>query len=91
MNNISFLIEKLDEEELIMRLKYFCILNNKFIVDLKKYRIDELQKLIIHYDIDVNDILDEDLLEIAEKWYEEKQLKIDLERKLIKKAFDETM
>jgi hypothetical protein len=86
MNNISFLIEKLDEEELIMRLKYFCILRNKFIVDLKKYRIDELQKLIIHYDIDVNDILDEDLLEIAKKWYEEKQLKIDLERKLIQKA-----
>jgi hypothetical protein len=63
-----------------MRLKYFCILKNKFIVDLTKYEIDELRKLIVYYDIDVNDILDEDFLEIAIEWYDKKQILITNEK-----------
>jgi hypothetical protein len=68
---------KLNRNELLVVLKYHSYTNNNFICDLEKYDTDELRKLIKYYDFDVDEDIDEDLLEIAEKWYNEKQEVID--------------
>jgi hypothetical protein len=68
---------KLNRDELLVVLKYYSYMNDKFICDLEKYDKDELQKLVKYYDIDIDEDIDEELLQNALEWFNEKQLVID--------------
>jgi hypothetical protein len=78
---------KLNRNELLVVLKYHSYINNNFICDLHLYDTDELRKLVKYYqiDIDIDETLDENILENAIRFYDEKQLVIDnrnMEKKL---------
>jgi hypothetical protein len=64
---------KLNRDELLVVLKYYSFINNNFICDLEKYNTDELRKLIKYYDIDIDEDIDEELLQNAIRFYDEKQ------------------
>jgi hypothetical protein len=68
---------KLNRNELLVLLKYQSYLNDKFICDLEKYDTDELRNLVKYYDINIDEELDENVLENALEWYNEKQEVID--------------
>jgi hypothetical protein len=68
---------KLNRDDLLMILKYYSYMNDKFIVDLDKYDTDELRKLIKFYHIDINEDIDEELLQNVLEWYDTKQGVID--------------
>jgi hypothetical protein len=56
---------KLNRDDLLIILKYYCYMNDKFICDLHLYETDELRKLIKYYQIDTDEELDEELLQNA--------------------------
>ena len=68
---------KLNRNELLIVLKYYSYMNDKFIYDLEKYDTDELRKLVKYFQIDIDEELDEELIKIAVEWYDEKQEVID--------------
>jgi hypothetical protein len=64
---------KLNRDELLVVLKYYSYINNKFICDLHLYNTDELRKLVKYYDVDVDEELDDTVLQNAMRFYDEKQ------------------
>jgi hypothetical protein len=59
------LLMKLNRNELLIVLKYYSYMNDKFICDLEKYDTDELRKLVKYYDINIDEDIDEELMKIA--------------------------
>jgi hypothetical protein len=68
---------KLNRNELLIVLKYYSYMNDKFIYDLEKYDTDELRKLVKYFQIDIDEDIDEKILKIAVEWCDEKQILIN--------------
>jgi Ca2+-binding EF-hand superfamily protein len=79
-----YLLMTMNRNELLMVLKYYSYLNDNFIFDLEKYDTDELRKLIKYYNYNIDEELDENILQNAMRFYDEKQGMIDNE-KMVKK------